>query len=255
MANRRSMSSAELVSSFLKDIERYIDYLQRWEETDTSGKKSAERLRSRLLGRQSSIVRLLGNVRYSVFGVTRSAWDGLQQFDPFFAGSALTALSMLRDAVVVKLGELETPEEANPLSSISGQTPLGVFDAIELDSTVVGVSRELFANGHYEQASFEAYKLVDNEVKSKAGIPEMDGRALMAHVFSEERPLLRLNALASRSNRDEQEGFKLIFMGAMQGIRNPKAHDHVAGTSASRALKYLALASLLIERAGEAQAP
>ena len=40
-------------------------------------------------------------------------------------------------------------------------------------------------------------------------------RALMAKAFDQDAPLLPLNEGVSVSDRDEQEGFKLLFMGAM----------------------------------------
>lgn len=70
----------------------------------------------------------------------------------------------------------------------------------------------------------------------------------MATAFSQETPVLKLNAGRTRSNSDEQEGFKLIFIGVMQGIRNPKAHDTVPDPPGDVTLEYLALASLLMRR-------
>lgn len=64
---------------------------------------------------------------------------------------------------------------------------------------------------------------------------------------------LRLNDLNSLTDRDEQEGFRFIFMGAMQRIRNPKAHDEVVQEDEDRAYDYLALASLLMRRLDDAQ--
>jgi Protein of unknown function (Hypoth_ymh) len=40
-------------------------------------------------------------------------------------------------------------------------------------------------------------------------------------------------------------------MGAMQGIRNPKAHDAMPDLPPDRALEYLAMASLLMRRLEE----
>ena len=47
---------------------------------------------------------------------------------------------------------------------------------------------------------------------------------------------------------DEQKGFKLIFMGAMQGFRNPKAHQAAAHTNADHTLEYREFAGLLVRR-------
>ena len=63
-----------------------------------------------------------------------------------------------------------------------------------------------------------------------------------------------LNDGLSESDRNEQEGFQLIVMGAMQGIRNPKAHDLNAPLEDDRAFEYLAVASLLMRRLDDAEA-
>ncbi len=49
------------------------------------------------------------------------------------------------------------------------------------------------------------------------------------------------------------EGFKLLFMGAMQGVLNPKAHDLFDQLAEDRALDYLAFASLLMRRLDDAE--
>jgi len=125
---------------------------------------------------------------------------------------------------------------------------LQLFDALLLHPKITKVSKKLFADTHYALAIFEAFKAVNNAVKKKSGIKDKDGQALMGYVFNEERPIIRLNSLKTQSDKDEQNGFKLLYMGAMTGIRNPKAHDHIIQSDPSRTLKYLALASLLMEK-------
>ena len=58
--------------------------------------------------------------------------------------------------------------------------------------------------------------------------------------------------LQDQTGKDEQEGFRFIFMGAMRGIRNPKGHDMIEQRDPERALEYLALASLLMHRLDDA---
>ncbi len=76
----------------------------------------------------------------------------------------------------------------------------------------------------------------------------------MANAFSEQSAVIRLNPLNTRSDRDEQEGFKFLFMGSMQGIRNPKAHENVVQDDLHKTLEYLGLASLLMKRLDDRQA-
>jgi uncharacterized protein (TIGR02391 family) len=111
-------------------------------------------------------------------------------------------------------------------------------------------SAQLYLDGHQGSAILEAFKAVNTRVKQLAGSGGQgrDGKGLMGHVFNVNAPLLRLNAGQSTSDRDEQEGFALIFMGALQGIRNPKAHDLMTPVDPDRAFEYLAFASLLMRR-------
>lgn len=128
---------------------------------------------------------------------------------------------------------------------------LELFDALLSHPKIIKVSRSLFADGHYASAILEAFKAVNNAVKKKTGIKDKDGQTLMGLAFNPESPIIKLNSLKTQSDKDEQSGFKLLYMGAMTGIRNPKAHDHVTQADPLRTLKYLAFASLLMERLGE----
>jgi uncharacterized protein (TIGR02391 family) len=111
-------------------------------------------------------------------------------------------------------------------------------------------SAQLYLDGHQGSAILEAFKAINSRVKQLAGPGGQgkDGKSLMGHVFNVNAPVLRLNPGHSTSDRDEQEGFALIFMGAMLGIRNPKAHDLMTPIDPDRAFEYLAFASLLMRR-------
>lgn len=130
--------------------------------------------------------------------------------------------------------------------------PVGLFDSLQLHPRIVEVARRLFVDGHYAQAIFEAFKALDNMVKDRSGLADLDGKQLMARAFDESGPILRLNRLRDRPDKDEQEGFKFLFMGSIVGIRNPKAHRTSVQRDALRTLEHLALASLLAKRVNEA---
>ena len=73
----------------------------------------------------------------------------------------------------------------------------------------------------------------------------------MANAFNKQTPKIRLNSLTTQSDRNEQEGFKFIFMGSMLGVRNPKAHDAIVQNDPYKTLECLGLASLLLKRVDE----
>ena len=113
------------------------------------------------------------------------------------------------------------------------------------------VSLELFQNKHYGEAIFEAVKALNIYVKTKARITDKDLSGAMARAFDEKNPIIKLNDLKNQSDIDEQNGFKLLFMGAMTGIRNPKAHENIKQDDRARTIEYLAFLSLLFRRTEE----
>lgn len=136
----------------------------------------------------------------------------------------------------------EAPTAADSPSTADGGTGLD-----QLHPDILAVARRLFDDGHYPQAILEAFKAVEVRVRKISAL-DVSGRDLMARAFTGEPPLIRVGLEPGQSGRDEQEGFKLVFMGAIQGIRNPKAHGLVRQESPHRAFEYLAFASLLMHR-------
>lgn len=120
-----------------------------------------------------------------------------------------------------------------------------------LHDSVVSAASDLFADGHYSQAIFEALKALDNRVKTQSGL-DLSGRTLMEQAFKPELPRINLAVESGRSAHDEQEGFRFIFMGVAQGIRNPKGHELVEQDDPQRALEYLAMVSVLFRRLDDA---
>jgi len=123
-------------------------------------------------------------------------------------------------------------------------------DVARLHPAVVRSAYRLFLDQHYSQAIFEAYKAVEIRVAAQSAIDE-SGRPLMAAALADDGPI-QLAHESGQSADDEQEGFKLLFMGASQGIRNPKAHTFTRQPSAQRTVEYLSLASLMFRRLDDA---
>lgn len=121
-----------------------------------------------------------------------------------------------------------------------------LFDKMQFHPKVIEASRELFKDGHYRDAIYRAFVEVNNYVKGKAN-SQLDGKKLMSTVFSLEKPIIKLNSLQTQSDRDEQEGFMFLFMGAMEGIRNPKAHENIIQNDPYKSLEYIGFASLLMK--------
>ncbi len=66
-----------------------------------------------------------------------------------------------------------------------------------------------------------------------------------------DNPKVKLNNLQTKSDKNEQLGFMLLYSGASLGIRNPKAHDIVVQSNPLKAFEYLVFAGLLLRRLDE----
>src|SRR3989344_1540963 len=119
------------------------------------------------------------------------------------------------------------------------------FDERNIHPDVEKVSRKLFDDGHYSQSTFEAYKYLDKKVQELSKCKE-SGYKLMMQAFSETSPLIKLTPLASISEKDEQQGYKFIFSGAVLAIRNPRGHEYGLKETPDKCLDHLSLASLLL---------
>ncbi|MCG2841821.1 TIGR02391 family protein [Sandaracinobacter sp. RS1-74] len=144
-----------------------------------------------------------------------------------------------RTASELSYGAEEETEQSHP------------FDERNIHPELSKVALKLFNNGHYSQATFEAFKYLDNIVKKLSGINE-SGVKLMMAAFAEANPKIRLTALSTQSEIDEQSGFKFIFAGSMSAIRNPRGHD-ITTDPIDRCLDHLSFASVLLRRLEDRQ--
>ncbi len=141
-------------------------------------------------------------------------------------------------------------EPTSPPATDTRQPLLSAID--ELHPSVSAASRGLFASGHYSQAIFEALKALEVRVQEQSGRHDLLGRDLMAQAFRLDEPAIALTAESGMAAHDEQEGLRFVFMGVMQGLRNPKAHRSTQQEDPQRAFEYLALVSVLFRRLDDA---
>lgn len=122
-----------------------------------------------------------------------------------------------------------------------------------LHPKVLEVSATLFEQGQAAAAILEAFKAVNNRAKLLSGL-DADGKDLMARAFRPEGPVLSLADLGTETGRNVQAGYHQMFMGAVVGIRNPRAHEQFEAMNENEALEELGFASLLMRRLDDAQA-
>jgi uncharacterized protein (TIGR02391 family) len=153
-----------------------------------------------------------------------------------------------RPRMSVKYPRKEPKVLAKPFLQIPSDP---TYDVVIQHQRIREATKLLYENRHYPQAIFEACKVLEQMVKEKSGRRRKVGQALMAEVFNEESPLLKINSGKNDEDLDEQAGFKFIFMGVMRGIKDPKGHGRITNDDSMRTLQYLALCDLLAKRIDE----
>lgn len=142
---------------------------------------------------------------------------------------------IVRGTVVSTEAREETPHQVHP------------FDERDIHPKLPVIVKELFDDGHFAQATFEAFKFVDKEVQRLSGETE-SGFKLMMKVFSEDSPVIRLTSGSSTSERDEQKGYQFLFAGSILAIRNPRGHEYSVKDDPDICLDHLSLASVLLRK-------
>jgi len=125
------------------------------------------------------------------------------------------------------------------------------FDERNIHPKLHQIVRDLFDNGHYAQATFEAYKFLDKEIQRHSRLSE-NGFKLAMQAFAVESPIIKLTPLSSVSEVDEQKGYQFMFAGAMLSVRNPRGHEYSVTDTPDKCLDHLSLASMLLRRLEEA---
>ncbi len=128
--------------------------------------------------------------------------------------------------------------------SATTQHPFVARDIHEALPRKVG---ELFDDGHYAEATYEACKYLDAEVRRLSGV-DKTGFPLMMDALNGDGPKLRLNALGTMSEKDEQAGFRFLFAGSVLAIRNPRGHEHAISDDLETCLSHLSLVTMLLRR-------
>jgi len=102
---------------------------------------------------------------------------------------------------------------------------------------------------NYFHAALEAAKSIASKLRDRTGVDE-DGAPLVDRVLAGDRPLLAINSLTTKSERDEQRGFANLVKGVFGMFRNPVAHEPRIVWSMSRedAEHLLTLVSLIHRR-------
>jgi uncharacterized protein (TIGR02391 family) len=150
------------------------------------------------------------------------------------------------EAIARALARLPRQEPATqPAAEIPSLHP---FDNRNIHPGLPHKVKELFDDGHYPEATFLAFKYLDNKVQNLSGLLSESGFKLMMEAFDDAKPKLRLTPLKTTSEIDEQKGYRFMFAGGMWAIRNPRGHDHTVVDNPDICLDHLSFVSLLLRR-------
>lgn len=122
---------------------------------------------------------------------------------------------------------------------------MAIYDSVITDPALRLATRRLFKDGHYPEAVGKAYTVVNNTVKKRSKTTH-DGVDLMNHAFGEKAPVLAITPRKTESQKNEHNGYRLIFGGVMLGIRNPHHHEHDLRDEPDTALEMLVMANHLL---------
>jgi uncharacterized protein (TIGR02391 family) len=132
--------------------------------------------------------------------------------------------------------------------SAGALTPLGRDVRLAaLHPEVRAVAERYVESNSIEVGIFEAFKAINNRVRELTGL-DLDGVQLMNKAFSDARPVILLADLSSQTGRNIQAGFRFLFTGAVQGLRNPDAHEQFRPLDPEEGFEALAFASMLMRR-------
>jgi uncharacterized protein (TIGR02391 family) len=153
------------------------------------------------------------------------------------------------EAIARALAQLPQQEPATQPAAVSAS--LHPFDGRNIHPGLPPKVRKLFDDGHFPEATFHAFKYLDKKIQKFTGISK-SGFQLMMDAFSGTPPKVKLNALQTISEKDEQEGYRFVFAGGMQGIRNPRGHEDALPDDPDICLDHLSFVSMLLRRLEQA---
>jgi uncharacterized protein (TIGR02391 family) len=149
--------------------------------------------------------------------------------------------------IVKKNGKIAATDKTDTILLSHEDEDAKLFDSRSFHPEIEKHGQSLFLQRQYFHAVFECCKAFDKYVREKSKLDQLSGAGLMGTAFSLEKGRLRLNALQTQTERDEQEGLKHLCMGLVNAIRNPGGHEPALDRPMTRedALDILSLISFL----------
>lgn len=113
---------------------------------------------------------------------------------------------------------------------------------------ISSVCKELFEDGHYYEAIFQATIVLEKTLKEKSGVKDKIGVRLVEIVFDKNNPILELVSGSEKEHEDERDGFQFILKGVFLGIKNPGSHSLPKIDNVLVVSQYLSFIDLLLDK-------
>jgi len=118
------------------------------------------------------------------------------------------------------------------------------LDDVVKDGELLSRTQDIFDLDRYEEAVFAAFKLVEEKVRTKAGLGPLDiGTDLMSKAFNPSTGRLTVPSAVTKA---EQEAVHALFRGAIGLFKNPSSHRTVNYDDRLVTIKLIALAEVLL---------
>ncbi|MCA9047883.1 MAG: TIGR02391 family protein [Planctomycetaceae bacterium] len=124
---------------------------------------------------------------------------------------------------------------------------ISILKGIDLHPAIADDCIDLFQNGHLNDAVRKALERFEKRIQDITGLHDI-GKSLMSRTFNHQSPRIAINDGTSGNDQSEQEGFMLLTMGAMAGLRNLYSHGDVDTIAPMDAFERLCFVSMLFKR-------
>lgn len=130
---------------------------------------------------------------------------------------------------------------------------LNLFNSYNFHYEINCHSKELFLDGYFFHAVFEAAKIYNRLVREKSQM-EFDGKDLMFKAWDSKTGTLKVNKCETETEMNVQNGLGHLSAGLMSAIRNPTSHEpaHLWPINKEDCLDILAFISFLLRQLDKA---
>ncbi|MGH3897195.1 MAG: TIGR02391 family protein [Pseudonocardiaceae bacterium] len=203
--------------------------------------------------RLGSPARVEGNTLRLPIGTNVQMGDYVEHRPPNDEPRMMTVIDVIHPHM---LGASAVTDHIEVTCVSSGRAAIPEVTAPALHPTM-STALALAKGGRTSEAVLEALRLVEERIQFLTA-NDNSGQTLMESVFGARPPRLDITTTAGPAAEDEREGFRLLFIGAVLGLRDPRLRDpystgRTIPATVDETFEYLAVASMLMRRLDRAE--